>query len=302
MEQAPTSTSNALIVHQGEEQTLAAFDAAAVPGLPWLFVGSLSAAECAAHCLQPRITRVLTVAKGLPVSSISNSTIQRVQVDLDDHPQAELWPVLETCFAVLDDAAAEYQTHLENNNNNKAAPALLVHCASGISRSVSIVLAWMLVRLSSNGELEELLRRVRQEREAANPNAGFWAQLKVLERHCGAAASDNNPITAAQQEWEHMNREERLIHVSKRRQVAHEIHAQVDNFEVKVQQLRAKSQLAPQSVGSLKSEGATLSDRLDQNASQRLGIPENRVTRIMFQSARSKLERLMVLLESEKDE
>ena len=139
--------------------------------------------------------------------------------------------------------------------------------------------------------------------------------MEVLQKHVNAVASGHThqpgnetmqksqhpALTLAQQEWQAMSKQDRLVHVSKRRRLANEIHARVDQLEVYIQQLRAGSQLAPQSAVALKTQGTILSDGLDQNASDTLGIPEDRVTRMIFKSARGKLERLMNLLQEEEE-
>lgn len=329
MEQAANnSTSNtALVKYQcwkSDQAPTSSWDAGTVEGFPWLLVGSLSAAERVfsspmkqtSSSLQ--VTRVLTVARDLPIENqqTAEENIEHLRVDLDDHPNADLWPVLETCLQFVDAAETDYQEQQKRGESDRetatALPAILVHCASGISRSVAIVLAWMLLRQhcprsvagpkADPMSLEELLKLVRHERPLANPNWGFWSQLQVLEKHAKLAlTTDSNPIASAQADWKTLNREDRLAHISQRRRFANEVHAQVDQFEVAIQQLRAGSQLAPQSVASLISRGAAISDRLDQSTSDTLGIPEDRVTRMIFKSARGKLERFMALLEEDNE-
>jgi len=53
---------------------------------------------------------------------------------------------------------------------------ILVHCAAGISRSVSIVMAWMID--TDNVTVETALAKIRSQRRVAGPNPGFIAQLK----------------------------------------------------------------------------------------------------------------------------
>ncbi len=58
-------------------------------------------------------------------------------------------------------------------------PGVLVHCASGYSRSVGVMVGWLMCR---KGYLyAEALEKIRLARPRAFPNAGFQQQLKMLE-------------------------------------------------------------------------------------------------------------------------
>ena len=68
---------------------------------------------------------------------------------------------------------------------NKDLPrACLVHCAFGVSRSVSVCAAWLLSRhrCTSLAEALDCIRKVRPE---ASPNMGFLAGLRALEQTQG---------------------------------------------------------------------------------------------------------------------
>ena len=59
-----------------------------------------------------------------------------------------------------------------------AGKGVLVHCAAGVSRSSSVVIAYYMVR---NGiQFEEALELVRSKRMCVCPNNGFERQLKGL--------------------------------------------------------------------------------------------------------------------------
>lgn len=87
-----------------------------------------------------------------------------------------------------------YQLILYSIKNRKN---ILVHCAAGISRSVSMVIAFFIMCLRCNPELvipyipktrdtwtESILDFIRKKRFCANPNAGFLMELKKLEIAC----------------------------------------------------------------------------------------------------------------------
>ena len=51
----------------------------------------------------------------------------------------------------------------------------MVHCQAGVSRSVSIVIAYLIRK--NRTTYENALETVRQKRPVANPNKGFVKQL-----------------------------------------------------------------------------------------------------------------------------
>ena len=57
---------------------------------------------------------------------------------------------------------------------------VLVHCVSGISRSVSFVIAYLM--LDKGWDLEKSLAYIRSKRSCASPNSGFKQQLREFEK------------------------------------------------------------------------------------------------------------------------
>ncbi|GMI19558.1 hypothetical protein TrRE_jg10863 [Triparma retinervis] len=60
-----------------------------------------------------------------------------------------------------------------------AVPAVLVHCHSGMSRSVTVCMAYLMGKGRSLIEAFEMVKSTRQQ---ASPNAGFMEQLAEYER------------------------------------------------------------------------------------------------------------------------
>lgn len=67
---------------------------------------------------------------------------------------------------------------------------VLVHCAMGLSRSSSLVLAYLMIH--ENLTLVEALKAVSQNRNVS-PNQGFLEQLRTLDMklHCGVTSRQN---------------------------------------------------------------------------------------------------------------
>lgn len=88
-------------------------------------------------------------------------------LDVDDSPQQNLLQYFQECKEFIDRA------HQKGNS-------VLVHCAAGISRSATIVCAYLM--LTDECECNEAFYLVRRKRKFINPNCGFKFQLKLLER------------------------------------------------------------------------------------------------------------------------
>jgi len=168
--------SESIISHDKHAEAVA-WDAGVVWGNQ-LFVGSLQAARDG-EALQTRgISKVLTMAGGLRVWADENSgdgCVERpacvqhhLQIDIADHTCADLLSVLPPAIAFLD-------LHLARPNGK-----VLVHCASGVSRSVSTCIAWLLIRQGFT--LDQALMELRVGRPGGSPNVGFHLQLQQLER------------------------------------------------------------------------------------------------------------------------
>lgn len=56
---------------------------------------------------------------------------------------------------------------------------MLVHCYAGVSRSVTIVVAYIMKKYNWN--VDEALNFVKEKRVVAKPNDGFMKQLKQFE-------------------------------------------------------------------------------------------------------------------------
>jgi atypical dual specificity phosphatase len=60
------------------------------------------------------------------------------------------------------------------------AGAVLVHCVAGVSRSASVVVAYLVARQGL--ALADAVARVKAARPVAHPNIGFWKALIEIER------------------------------------------------------------------------------------------------------------------------
>ncbi|CAH0023936.1 unnamed protein product [Clonostachys rhizophaga] len=67
---------------------------------------------------------------------------------------------------------------LEHNPNVEVLPQVLIHCQMGVSRSATVMIAYLMKKRGDS--MEQVLRDVRRKRNI-NPNVNFLEQLKVWE-------------------------------------------------------------------------------------------------------------------------
>ena len=140
-------------------------------------------------------------------------------VEIDDHPSANILRVAETCWSFINDAARDYK----NKNDKLVGPCISVHCASGVSRSVTAIVTWLIAH--HNFSSKEALEAVKRNRSYARPNSGFKCQIDILQKYSGN-------ISESIKEWDSINATGRIENATKLLVSANEIHADVDNLEV----------------------------------------------------------------------
>ncbi|CAE7613545.1 MKP1 [Symbiodinium sp. CCMP2592] len=132
--------------------------------LEWLFIGGDRAAANGFEIRQNGITHILNCSERLPFYM---SHTRNKRIHLKDSRDEELSTRLSAAFDFLD----EVQRHQGR---------CLVHCRQGASRSVSIVLAYLV--LKKRFELREAWRLVQSKRPVARPNGGYCRQLIRFEQ------------------------------------------------------------------------------------------------------------------------
>lgn len=110
------------------------------------------------------ITHILTVAGGLGSCPFPETFTYSV-VEVDDRMSADLAAHFSRCFAFIDEGLK--------------SGGVLVHCLAGMSRSVTIVTAYLMKTKGWN--LRRALGHVKAKRPIAQPNLGFLRQLEDFE-------------------------------------------------------------------------------------------------------------------------
>ena len=128
-----------------------------------------------------------------------NIDINHIVIPLKDTVDSDLSSLLPNAFAAIDEALGKNVT-LSSPSTNNDCPLTefyhddgeyhnqqricLVHCAQGVSRSVSVIVAYLLSRHSHTfNTFDEALQHLRTVRPQALPNGGFAMELRRMERN-----------------------------------------------------------------------------------------------------------------------
>lgn len=129
-----------------------------------LFLGDIQAAKDELMLKNMQVTFILTVAGS--ANLIFQEPITHKLIPAGDHDAFPLKKYFAETFEFIERGL---------NNGN-----VLVHCFAGISRSTSIVLAFL---MKKNGcSLEGAMGLVKSKRQCVQPNKGFWKQLEEYEK------------------------------------------------------------------------------------------------------------------------
>ena len=131
---------------------------------PNLWLGSYRAASNKRNLQELNIKNILTV--GNYMKQKFPETFKYLQVLIDDDEEEDILSVLPKLVKFIEDSL-----------NNKEG--ILVHCLGGISRSATIVTAYIMK--SRKYRVKEALKFVKGKRTWISPNSGFIKQLKEYE-------------------------------------------------------------------------------------------------------------------------
>ncbi|KAG2391924.1 hypothetical protein C9374_013409 [Naegleria lovaniensis] len=111
------------------------------------------------------ITHVLNVAEGLTTPFPFDFIYKKVE--LEDTLEQDLFPHLDECVDFIEEALKNHKT-------------VLVHCKAGVSRSASMVIAYIMKKY--NQSYENALEFVKERRPQVCPNTAFIHQLMRYEQ------------------------------------------------------------------------------------------------------------------------
>lgn len=131
--------------------------------LPGLYIGNLATVR------DPASMRLIDSV----VSALKPGTLKQapwagqkdwLYVRVADAPSADIASYFYTVFKFIE-------------KQRRAGHSVLVHCAAGVSRSVTLVISYLLLK-GVERSVEGALSRIRKVRPNARPNPGFILQLE----------------------------------------------------------------------------------------------------------------------------
>ena len=156
------------IVEEDEEET--AWSGSQIISGLWL--GSISDATNHQALIEHTITVLISVHDD--AQNVPKDPVSQVRFWCADRSDANL-------LEIMDPAADAVAASLKQGAN------ILVHCLEGRSRSSSVVCAYLMKY--RNLSLREAFALVKQKRDIAEPNRGFWRQLAAFERYIHGSES-----------------------------------------------------------------------------------------------------------------
>jgi len=134
---------------------------------PWLFLGSVGDALDRDRLQSNSVTHILNAAKecdsGSPLSDADFGGLVYKKLNLVDHSDEPIVGVFEEAFEFIEEA-------------KRMRGKVLVHCQRGISRSATLVIAYIMKTEALT--LESAFASVRAKRSIVNPNLGFVLTLQ----------------------------------------------------------------------------------------------------------------------------
>ena len=140
---------------------------APVDGKGGIHLGNWRAAKDVAYLQKHGITHMLSAIPAYlsKFEELEGLDIEQKVIDSQDNPSFNLYVHLEE--------AADFINQAVSKGN------VLVHCAAGISRSSTCLIAYYIKH--RNMTTENALKLIRKQRDCATPNRGFHKQLKRYE-------------------------------------------------------------------------------------------------------------------------
>eukprot|EP00897_Mesotaenium_endlicherianum_P006525 jgi/Mesen1/5900/ME000003S06924 len=132
---------------------------------PGLYLGAWGAAQDKAGLEEKNVTHVLTVASGLGKAPHLDTFTYTI-ISIEDTSFTNISKHFETCFEVID--------------AGREAGGVLVHCMAGVSRSATVVVAYLM--RTHGWPLQKALEHVKRCRPVVHPNEGFLRQLREFEK------------------------------------------------------------------------------------------------------------------------
>ncbi|KAM6981109.1 dual specificity protein phosphatase 7-like [Aplochiton taeniatus] len=145
--------------------------------LPYLFLGSARDSTNLDVLGEHNITYILNVTPNLPNMFEHNGQFKYKQIPISDHWSQNLAQFFPEAISFIDEARSK-------------KCGILVHCLAGISRSVTVTVAYLMQKL--NLSLNDAYDFVKRKKSNISPNFNFMGQLLDFERTLGLNSPCDN--------------------------------------------------------------------------------------------------------------
>jgi len=134
-----------------------------------IYIGSIQSANTSNKMKELGITHIIVVGSELICKFPDEFIYTHIKINdtYDENILEKLDKITENIDSII---------------NNKPDNKILIHCAAGISRSASILIAY-LMRYTEMKTYELAYNFLHQKRSIINPNSNFVEQLKVYEKN-----------------------------------------------------------------------------------------------------------------------
>lgn len=133
-----------------------------------VYLGPERSAVDVEYLERAQIGRVLVISETCRAYFNNVAKVSYLVIPLEDEPEASLLEVLPQALEFLEAAPSE----------GSFGPNCLVHCVSGMSRSASLAIAYVMKRHGKS--YEDAFELVRSKRPVIKPNSGFVRQLRSI--------------------------------------------------------------------------------------------------------------------------
>ncbi|XP_010868954.1 uncharacterized protein si:dkey-175m17.7 [Esox lucius] len=137
------------------------------PILPFLFLGNERDAQDLDLLLRLNIGYVVNVTTHLPLYHLGSGLVRYKRLPATDNSKQNLRQYFEEVFEFIEEA-------------HQSGRGVLVHCQAGVSRSATIVIAYLMKHTLMT--MTDAYKYVRGRRPVVSPNLNFMGQLLEFER------------------------------------------------------------------------------------------------------------------------
>lgn len=153
-----------------------------------IYVLGIEPLNAGADLKKDGISHVLSVVPG-PIPSPYESLYSHLQIPVTDETTTNVIEHFAKSNAFIDLALCGPRKTSQSDPRAKHVGAILVHCAQGVSRSVTFVVAYLMYRYGL--KVPQALHAVTRKKDDAEPNDGFLRQLRLYEA-MGCDIDENN--------------------------------------------------------------------------------------------------------------